>query len=58
MSLSSMRRQQAQAPCLLVAGFFASAPLCHQPIRGQYPGHVITLDQSEASIKLLWINLC
>ena len=23
----------------------------HQPIRGQHPGHVITLDESEASIQ-------
>ena len=26
----------------------------HQPIRGQYPGHVITLSQSEASIQVTW----
>ena len=26
----------------------------HQPIRGQYPGHVITLDQWEASIRVTW----
>ena len=25
-----------------------------QPIRGQYPGHVITLHQSEASIQVMW----
>ena len=25
-----------------------------RPIRGQYPGHVITLDQSEASIQVAW----
>ena len=24
-----------------------------EPIRGQYPGHVITIDQSEASIQML-----
>ena len=26
----------------------------HQPIRGQYPGHMITLSQSEASILVTW----
>ena len=26
----------------------------HCPIRSQYPGHVITLDQSEASIPVKW----
>ena len=25
-----------------------------RPIRGQYPGHVITLSQSEASIQVMW----
>ena len=25
-----------------------------RPIKGQYPGHVITLDQSEASIQVTW----
>ena len=24
------------------------------PIRGQYPGHMITIDQSEASIQVTW----
>ena len=33
----------------------AVPPMCHsQPIRGQYPSHVITLDQSKASFLVKW----
>ena len=34
----------------------ADSQLCHhsRPIRGQCPGHLITLDQSEASIQVTW----
>ena len=29
----------------------------HQPIRGQYPGHVTGIGQSEASIQVTWLAL-
>ena len=32
------------------AGSLKVAPRCSEPIRGQYPGQLITLDQSEARI--------
>ena len=32
--------------------YHAACPYHSQPIRGQYPGHMITLSQSEASIQV------
>ena len=40
------------------SGFLGRAVtfLCQQPIRGQYPGHVITLDQSEPPVTFLCVS--
>ena len=44
-------------PQACVQAFHPNPPSSDRPIRGQYPGHMITLGQSEAGIKVMWSPL-